>query len=373
MAYFRLMSGKKFRLPPLSPLIGSGLINFIRLTAGRKIGSKFILKYILTFLIIIILTPLRWFEYWYLRKSSQIRVEKPVFILGHWRSGTTLLHNLLCQSPNAAYVTTYQTVFSNYLGSATLLKPFMKFLMPQHRPGDNVRLNVNYPQEEEFALCNHITESYYHFFYFPESVEEFFERSVKFTRGNQAKWERSYDSLLKQALFTMPGKSYAVIKNPVNTGRVQILRKKYPDARFIHIYRNPYVVFLSTKKFFTELMPTLWLKETGASVIEEIILQKYADFMEKFDAERDERIVDIRFEDFEKEPVRTLEEFYKNSGMEDFDAIRHHLEAYARDQRSHKKNKYSISRREVRLIQERWTKYLRRWNYELPDTIEISD
>ena len=317
--------------------------------------------------------PLRWYESWFIRKRNNISIRKPIFILGHWRSGTTLLHNLLCQSPNAAFVTTYQTVFTNYLGSSRLLKPFMKFLMPSKRPSDNVRLNVDYPQEEEFALCNLTPRSYYHFFYFPNDADELFNEYVLFKKGNQKKWMDAYVDLLKRALFNMPGKSYLVIKNPVNTGRARLLMEQYPDGRFLHIYRNPYVVFLSTKKFFIELMPTLWLHEISISDIEEMILSKYVEFMEKFESERDERILDICFEDFEQDPVNILENIYKKMDMEDFEEVRPHLEAYAKKQKGYKKNKYSISRREAQLVKERWGKFLRRWNYELPDNVELVD
>ncbi len=367
------MSGKKFRLPPLSPLIGTGMVNFLRLSAGRKIARKFLLKYILTFLIIIIFTPLRWYESWYLRNRGKVRIQKPVFILGHWRSGTTLLHNLLCQSPGAAYITTYQTVFTRYLGSAQLLKPFMNLLMPSKRPSDNVRLNVDFPQEEEFALCNLTLTSYYHFFYYPESADEFFNSSVQIQDNKSGAWKKTYDDLLRRAMLTMPEKKYLVIKNPVNTGRVNFLRELYPDAYFLHIYRNPYLVFLSTKKFFLELMPTLWFHEMSTSDIEELILEKYIAFMKKFDEERDERIIDIRFEEFERNPVEILKAVYEKLDMEDFESVRPHLEAYAESQKKYRKNTYSISRREEQLVRNRWSEYLRRWNYELPENVALID
>ena len=72
----------------------------------------------------------------------------------------------MCQDPNASFVTTYHTVFTNYLHNQGLLKPFMKWIMPSKRPSDNVKLNPNFPQEEEFALSNMTVEAFYHFFYF---------------------------------------------------------------------------------------------------------------------------------------------------------------------------------------------------------------
>jgi len=121
--------------------------------------------------------------------------------------------------------------------------------MPEKRPSDNVKLNVNYPQEEEFALGNLTIASYYHFFYFPEKATEYFDKNVRFLNGSK-EWKNAYSDLLFRSGYMMREKSYLVVKNPVNTGRLGVLCELYPEGRFLHIYRNPYVVFLSTKKFF---------------------------------------------------------------------------------------------------------------------------
>jgi len=82
----------------------------------------------LTFLIILVSTPFRWYEelyyYTYVRKSK--KTSDPVFIIGHWRSGTTYLHHVLAADHQMGYVTTYQTVFPHYLYSKSLFLPFME-------------------------------------------------------------------------------------------------------------------------------------------------------------------------------------------------------------------------------------------------------
>ncbi len=370
-----MMSGKQFKLPPLSPLIGTDLINYLRVTSKGKIQPGYWVKYILTGLIILILTPFRWYERWQFRHVSKISIKTPIFILGHWRSGTTHLHNLLCQSPDAAFITTYQTVFTQYLASKGLLKPVMNVIMPHKRPSDNVELNVEYPQEEEFALSNSTTASYYHFFYFPQHVDRYFDRYVRFQEKDIGTWKKAYDKLLKKAAALMPAKKYLVVKNPVNTARVNVLRSLYPDAKFIHIYRNPFIVFLSTKKFFLELMPTLWLHKISEEEIEQLILDKYCAFMDLYYSPEIDRqdIVDIRFESFEKNPLEGLEKIYDTLGIPDFDKVKPDFIKYISRKKGYRKNEYSISRREVQLVRQAWGKYLERWNYELPDNMRVVD
>src|SRR5260370_42206574 len=45
------------------------------------------------------------------RRVNRVEVNpRPTFILGHWRSGTTLLHNLLSLDPQFAFLNLYQTL-----------------------------------------------------------------------------------------------------------------------------------------------------------------------------------------------------------------------------------------------------------------------
>jgi hypothetical protein len=161
-------SNKDFKIPPVSTLIGSTLPNFFRVLIMGNPEIRFYPKLLLTLLVIIISSPFQLFEYFYFRnKVRKFKFKKPpVFIIGHWRSGTTHLHNLLCQDPNHGYLTTYQSVFPNNMMSKWLFKTFMRINIPETRPADNVKLSPDYPQEEEFALANMTTASFYHFFIF---------------------------------------------------------------------------------------------------------------------------------------------------------------------------------------------------------------
>ena len=166
----------KFKLPPISPLIGSHPISFIRTLWGRRIEGKYYLKTFLTSIVVVISSLFQWYEkiYFNIRCKRYKLKADPIFIIGHWRTGTTFLHNLLSKDLQMGYVTTYQTVFPNNLKSKFLFKTIMRSLTPEKRPGDNVRLNVAFPQEEEFALCNLTEASYYHFFYFPDDNSNVF-------------------------------------------------------------------------------------------------------------------------------------------------------------------------------------------------------
>jgi hypothetical protein len=80
--------------------------------------------------------------------------EAPLFIIGHWRTGTTLLHELLILDPRHTHPTTHECLEPNHcLLTEKLLTLALQFLEPSHRPMDNMATGWDRPQEDEFALC----------------------------------------------------------------------------------------------------------------------------------------------------------------------------------------------------------------------------
>src|SRR5262245_20380632 len=80
--------------------------------------------------------------------------DSPVFILGHWRTGTTLLHELLALDQRNRCPTTYECLApQHFLLSEPLVRRWLWFMMPRKRLWDNMRLGFDHPQEDETALC----------------------------------------------------------------------------------------------------------------------------------------------------------------------------------------------------------------------------
>ncbi|MCX2745066.1 sulfotransferase [Mangrovivirga sp. M17] len=299
----------------------------------------------------------------------------PIFIIGHWRSGTTHLHNLLARDPAASYFTTYQGVFPNNLKSKLIFKSFMRLSMPGKRPSDNVKLNVNYPQEDEFAVSNSGLESFYNFFYFPHLYKTFYESGVVFTEDEEAfHWLKGYEKLLKKAALNT-GNGRLIVKNPVNTARIKYLEKYFKESKFIFIYRNPIIVFLSTRSFFYSLFPSLTLQEIDKEYINEIVIDLYKRLMDDYFQLKDEisenKIIEIKFEDLEKQPIEELKEIYSKFIQVDFKEIRPHFEAYLNSRKGYKKNEYSISSTELDEIVNHLKPYMEKLGYDIPENLKV--
>ncbi|MEM9327263.1 MAG: sulfotransferase, partial [Bacteroidota bacterium] len=353
-----------FKIPPISTLAGTTIGNYIKVLGKGKVQKSYYLKVVLTFVVLLIAAPFHWWER--LRFGlfpPKTDVKPPVFILGHWRSGTTFLHNVLCQDPRAGYVSTYHGCFPHNLASKLVFKTFMKVSMPDRRPADRVKLHVDFPQEDEFALGNLLHVSYYNFFYFPREYSTFYKEAValQLNKKDLEDWQASYRSLIERALWNTNG-SRAVVKNPVNTGRIRALLQLYPEAKFIYIYRNPITVFLSTFKFFDELFPTLWFQEVDRRFLEDMILDVFVRLMEDYEAQKDlipeGNLVELKFEDFDGAPLATLENLYRELLQEDFEPCRAPMEQYIESQRSHRMNRYKIPKELLDRIEKEWGAYI---------------
>jgi hypothetical protein len=300
-----------------------------------------------------------------------------MFILGHWRSGTTLLHNMLCADPDAGFLTTYQSVFPNNMASKLIFKTFMKINIPDERPSDKVKLNVDFPQEDEFAFCNMNHNGYYNFFYFPENYDTFYKRAVKhegLSRAEKQQWYKDYDLMVKKAVINTNGKR-VIVKNPVNTARIKHLLKMYPDAKFLYIYRNPITVFLSTQRFFTSLMPTLYLQEADKEFIDKMIFDVYKRLMNDYIDQKDlipkENLLELKYEDFEKDPVNNLKNIYDTLLNENFEEKKSYFSQYFETIKGHKKNKYEIDAPIIDKIKSEFRKYMEVYEYDIPEDIVV--
>lgn len=138
-----------------------GLIGFTRLSNiirlahyGIEIHPRYFLRLFLVVISSVISLPLRLAEQlFYGQRIAQTQIENPpIFIIGHWRSGTTYLHNLMTQDPTFGYLSMYQAVVPDCsLIGQNWLRQLLTQIMPIKRPMDNVLWPMEGPQEDEVA------------------------------------------------------------------------------------------------------------------------------------------------------------------------------------------------------------------------------
>lgn len=359
---------------PINTLVGADWKTFKQITSGQLIGANYKGKYRLTKAICRLLStlvPLQNSRYEKLLAGKKLEFD-PLFILGHWRSGTTFVHNVFACDKHFGYTTTYQTVFPNLmLWGQPFFKKNMSFLMPDHRPTDNMELKVDLPQEEEFALSNMMPYTYYNFWYFPQRMLEYCDKYLLFndiTEEERQIFKDAFLKLVKISLYNTRGTQY-LSKNPPHTGRVKTLVEMFPNAKFIYLKRNPYTVFESTRSFFTNTIKPLMLQPLSDEELTRNFTEVYRRLFYKFEEEKhlipEGNLIEVKFEDFEKDAFGMTEEIYRRLDLPGFAESKAAIEAYLGKKKGYKKNHYKYEPETVKTVEENWGMALKAWKYEV--------
>ncbi len=241
----------------------------------------------------------------------------PVFVLGHPRSGTTHLHYLLAQDPQFAYLKRAMSFVPDLslIGGGAFARLYGA-LLPGTRPFDNVRIDSGVPAEEEFALMARFPDTFMHFYCFPDGFERYLAKGIRFELdpAELAAWRRHYLGLLRKASLDASGRRL-LLKNPMNTGRIPQLLELFPAARFVHIVRDPYAVFMSTRKLFATEIRMLQLRTAPRLDLDAAVTRAYRELMSAYLRDRDlippGRLTEVRYEDLVAAPASALKRIYE--------------------------------------------------------------
>ncbi len=281
----------------------------------------------------------------------------------------------MAQDPGLGYVSTRQAFSPDLcIVGSKVLTPIFKRMLPKKRPMDNMRMALELPQEEEYATGNLSPYSFYIGYSLPRRMGALFDRlsCENGHRGDIDAWKGFYLTVLKKATFIMGGRRL-VIKNPLNTARVPALLEMFPDARFVFCFRNPYAVYPSLVHTFTRMIGSFQLERVSKAAIEEYALSFFERMMSAFWAAREsipaENLVELRYEDLEKDPMAALQAIYRQFGLPGFERARPLFVDYAASLEGYEKNHYEVNSDEIERVGNRWGFAIERLGYSLPDEL----
>jgi len=282
----------------------------------------------------------------------------PIIIVGHWRTGSTLLHQLLALDPRLTAPTTLQCVLpTGFLVAGRYVEPVLRRTLSATRPMDQVRLAPGEPQEDEFALLRLVEHSPLERLIFPRSPRYFLlDEEPRFVSETEiAAWCGALSGFVKKVGFATGRR--VVLKNPFHSARIPLLETLFPEARFIHIRRDPLAVIPSTQRMWEVLGRSLTLGAWwGPPRLEEIV-DVYQNMLARLEKDLAAlpggRRLEVRFENLEADPVRTLRELYAGLDLS-FD-LEHEMRvrAFLDELRGYRKNSYSLDPAAAALIRER--------------------
>ena len=295
-------------------------------------------------------------------------VDDPIFVIGHWRSGTTLLHELLALDQRHTYPDTYASFAPNhFLISGWLFRPLLKYLLPARRPMDNMPAGWDHPQEDEFALCNMGERSPYLTITFsnrPPQDQQYLTLEGLPPAAVQ-RWKQRLLWFLKCLTLRTPKR--IVLKSPAHTCRIRVLLEMFPNAKFVHIVRDPLVLFPSTVNLWKRLYWDQGLQTPRYEALEEHVFQTLLRMYEVF--WRDQHLLppgqfcQVRYEELVKDPIGQMRRVYRELDLGQFEQVLPALQQFVAKQAEYKTNRYDITPQMRAKIAERWASYSEQYGY----------
>ena len=303
------------------------------------------------------------------RKIERTEIkDDPIFVIGHWRSGTTLLHELLVLDPRHAFPDTFACFAPNhFLASGWFLKPCLRFLLPARRPMDNMVAGWDHPQEDEFALCNMGIPSPYLTSVFPNRPPQCPEYLD--LRGVPAPALDRWKGALRWFLqcVTLQNPKRIVLKSPPHTCRIRTLLEMFPKAKFVHIVRDPYVIFPSTVNLWKRLYRDEGLQMPTYEGLDEHVFTTFTRMYEAFERDRGllapGQFCEVRYEQLVAGPIEQMRRVYEDLQLGDFEAVRPAIEKYFAGKKDYKTNRYQMTPELRDEITRRWCTFFKQYGY----------
>jgi LPS sulfotransferase NodH len=180
------------------------------------------------------------------------------------------------------------------------------------------------------------------------------------------RWKRGFVWFLKCLTFRDPKR--LVLKSPPHTARIRVLLELFPQAKFIHIYRDPYVVFPSTVNLWKRLYADQGLQRPRYDGLAENVLETFNRMYDAFERDRPligpAQLAEISYEALVADPFEAVRRIYEELELGEFESIVPALEDFLSTQKDYKKNRYQISPEIRAEIARRWSRYIEKYGYE---------
>ncbi len=352
-------------------------VTFKLLSENRNISLKYLPKAIESIIFNLLLLPsniYETFKYKSIIESTKI-TKDPIFILGYWRSGTTNLQNLLVKDTQFGFASQFSTTYPQSFIVNSWMKGPVSHFIPKTRPMDNIPISLDLPQEEEFALCTMLPYSFYHSLIYPQKATIYFDKYGTLEDVDdkvREEWKSYYKFFLKKVTFVNNGKQL-VLKNPVNTLRIKLLLKMFPNAKFIHIHRNPYEVFMSNRFLFNHLSQWPRLQDIpDQQEMDRNVIDRYKKTMNRYFNDYKTipsgNLIEVRHEDLTASPLETLEKIYKQLDIQGFDNVKAEIKEYLAGIKDYKCNLYKFTPKIIDMVRQNFAFTIEKWGYDVPKT-----
>lgn len=263
------------------------------------------------------------------------RIEKPIFVIGHARSGTTLLHRLMVSDGDRySFFRAYEMAFpsliekkliralgwvdSNCLGSVIEKKLVATEDVRLEKTRDMHHTGLFAPEEDDFCQAFSCVSGIWIVF-FPYMHELDFYYWDRWPEPRRQRAMRGYAATLRRQMALNRDTRIHLSKNPTFNGRVEALIEEFPDARFIVCMRDPREAIPSLLKMMKKSWRGMgWGPEKIDQSINQLIEQSYHTYRyprEVFAHHPETPWIEVDYRILTTHPKAALEEVYEKFGM----------------------------------------------------------
>jgi hypothetical protein len=242
-------------------------------------------------------------------------------------------------------------------------------MLPGKRPMDNMAVGWDRPQEDEFALALLGLPSPYADLAFP-TRPPIYPGSLDLqglSEASRHRWKRGFYRYLQALTLTDPRR--LILKSPPHSCRIPVLLELFPDARFIHIVRNPYVLYPSTMKLWRTFRETQGLEAPSETGLSEHVFSTFNFLFDRLEEGkkliRSDRFFELKYEDLVANPMSHLQAMYQHLGLGDFDRASPTVQNYLDANKSYERNRHELTPELKAEITRRWGDVILRYGYPL--------
>ena len=267
---------------------------------------------------------------------ARVAVRAPVFIIGHSRSGTTLMHELLTADEQFNWFMAYELFLPSLL-QKKLIRAFGRFARARLAGRFEARLrawqdrtfaagrqmhpmDLLGPEEDEFLLALTLCSGTPGVV-FPNLDD--MERYSRFDTMLDAKTRRRVMAFYRacvqrQLVLNGTGKTH-LSKNPMFSHKVQSLLETFPDARFVVMVRNPFETMPSIQKMMLRNYKASGTDraqiESALRLVGESSIEQYLHPFETLARHPQARWTAVRYELLTTDPARAMRQVYEELGL----------------------------------------------------------
>ena len=300
-------------------------------------------------------------------------IEKPpIFVVGHWRSGTTLMHELLSLDDRFAFPNTLDTFTPNhFLVTRHVLGPLLRLILPKQRPMDDMAVRVNSPQEDDFALCAYGAPTPYRRVAFPNRQgKDHVQLNLSLADpGQRVELQKALEHFIKSLTIRYDSKRL-VLKSPPHTGRIKQLAQWFPQAKFVHLSRHPHKVVASTMRLWRLLdeLQGFQVPNYDESWLKNYVFECKDLMYQAYFSQRDllprNQLAEVRFESLLDDPVGVMSSVYDQLELRDFGDVRGSIESYFEARKGHQTKTADIATEFADDIDHHWLEYMDAFGYK---------